>query len=114
MPVIARSRAVVLAIVFLLGSYGLPAFDALAFHRGGADPGIGQPHFEAAGTSCGHSDRCVLGITLPGPRIVNHVDIGQHFCGLLESLTSPTPPSTPRAESPSTLAQPRAPPGQLA
>ena len=59
------TRALVLAAVFLIGSFGLPTFDALAFHERGTT----RPHFEAAGTTCGHSDRCVLGATFPGPRI---------------------------------------------
>jgi hypothetical protein len=65
-----RASTLLLALVFVTGSLGLSTADALAFHRAGASRGLTGPHYEPAGTTCGHADRCVLGVTLPGPRVV--------------------------------------------
>ena len=64
-----RVSTLLLALVFVTGSIGLSTADALAFHSAGASTGLTGPHYEPAGSICGHADRCVLGVTLPGPRL---------------------------------------------
>ena len=63
-----RASAAALAAVFVIGTLGFSTADALAYHRAGVDRGPTEPHYEPAGSSCGHADRCVLGVTMPGPR----------------------------------------------
>ncbi len=115
MPVTAvRTRALVLAVVFLVGSFGLSALDALAFHRVGMDQGTLQPHFEVAGTTCGHGDRCILGATFPGPRIAAPLHPGESSVQLISFEVFALPSTSLSLLDQTTPCQPRAPPVSVA
>jgi hypothetical protein len=99
--------------VFVLGSFGLANIDAWAFHGSPGRSGIDRPHFEAAGGTCGHADRCILGVTLPGPRAATPFNLVERL-GLVSRVRSLLPPAVKRVGiRPHALPQPRAPPLSL-
>lgn len=105
-----RASALALALVFVSGTLGFSTADALAYHRTGADRGLAQPHYEPAGSSCGHADRCVLGATIPGPRLGPPLGLlGRLAPALLVGGFIPPVPSLPGPLR-HPLPQPRAPP----
>ncbi|HKT59601.1 MAG TPA: hypothetical protein VJQ46_06095 [Gemmatimonadales bacterium] len=53
-----RVHALLLALVFVGGSLGLPALDALLFH--GASAPTPAPHYDSAGGCGDHAERCTL------------------------------------------------------
>ena len=109
-PVHRRLYAAFLALVFTVGTLGLPGADALAFHQGGADRGLTGPHFEPAGTSCGHADRCVLGATAPAPRLPSPIGTFDQTTPILLQAGFAVPPSVTPGLGRHPLPQPRAPP----
>jgi hypothetical protein len=105
-----RASALLLALIFVSGSLGFSTADALAYHRAGANRGLWQPHYEPAGSTCGHADRCVLRATIPGPRVVTPLSLlGRLAPVLADDAFLPPVPSLPGALR-HPLAQPRAPP----
>jgi hypothetical protein len=92
------------------GSLGFSTADALAYHRARVNRGLWQPHYEPAGSTCGHADRCVLGATIPGPRAVTPLSLlGRLALVLADDAFLPPVPSLPGALR-HPLLQPRAPP----
>ncbi|MGH7515006.1 MAG: hypothetical protein ACREOQ_19035 [Gemmatimonadales bacterium] len=57
-PVARRVHALLLALVFVGGSLGLPASDALLFH--GASAQTPAPHYDPIGGCGDHGERCIL------------------------------------------------------
>ncbi|HET7600130.1 MAG TPA: hypothetical protein VFK09_07540 [Gemmatimonadales bacterium] len=103
-----RFGAFVLTVLFVGGSFGVSGLDALAYHRAGG-PDI-RPHFEAAGTTCGHADRCVLGVTFPGPRLAPPLNVVGRLARVLDLRAAPAPATAMPAAERRALPQPRAPP----
>ncbi|HEX5387334.1 MAG TPA: hypothetical protein VFW66_11570 [Gemmatimonadales bacterium] len=110
----SRLSALLLTVIFSAGSFGLSAFDALAFHRSGVARGATGPHYEAAGTVCGHGDRCMLGSTLPGPRLATPFKVAARLAPVVETRQPPAPIAALPSFDRRTLPQPRAPPPPLA
>jgi hypothetical protein len=106
----SRASAAVLAAVFVIGTLGFSTADALAYHRAGVEHGLTQPHYEPAGSSCGHADRCVLGVTMPGPRAAT--PLSEFRQPALIRVVRAYLPSTASLPGPARhpLPQPRAPP----
>ncbi|MGH7702870.1 MAG: hypothetical protein ACREMO_07225 [Gemmatimonadales bacterium] len=107
-------KAGFLAFVFLAGGFGLTGFDALAFHRHGAELATLQPHFEPAGSSCGHADRCTLRNTLAGPRVVSVTPPSERPVPVVSQRGLVIAPDANRSPDPLTFQQPRAPPVRFA
>jgi len=105
-----RASAIVLALVFVAGSFLFPCADALAYHRIGADQGIGQPHYEPAGTTCGHADRCLLGAVAPALRLAPPLGLLDRAAPVLPIASFHPPASSFPGVGPHPLPQPRAPP----
>jgi hypothetical protein len=59
--VILRLQALLLAAIFVAGSFGLPEADVLLDHRIENGPTRTQIHIEGRGGCSDHSDHCVLG-----------------------------------------------------
>ena len=109
-----RASTLLLALVFVTGTLGFSTVDALAFHRAGASRGLTGPHYEPAGTTCGHADRCVLGVTFPGPRVVTPpASLAAHPAPQVFAAFLPPLPGLPGVVR-HPLPQPRAPPPRLA
>jgi hypothetical protein len=109
-PMTRRAAALLLALVFVTGTLGLPGADALAYHQPGADRGLAQPHFEPAGTSCGHADRCILGATAPAPRLPSPIGVLDRPTAVLVLDGFLPPPADLPGLGRHPLPQPRAPP----
>jgi len=72
--------------------------------------GTSQPHYEPAGTTCGHADRCVLGVTFPDPRLVTPISAVGRLTRVLRISGSVPSPVKPHNWGRHALPQPRAPP----
>lgn len=110
MIVSRRVRALVLTVLMTVGTFGISNLDAWLYHGRGADPGTTGPHYEPAGTTCGHADRCVLGVTIPGPRVLAPINVVGRLARLSRVAEPRQRPSRPRGTAPPPLPHPRAPP----
>jgi len=105
-----RLHALVLTLLVVVGTFGISDLDAWLYHGRGADGGTTQPHYEPAGSTCGHADRCVLGVTFPGPRVVTPISVVGRLSRVFRVQPVLLVPAKPHATSRATLPQPRAPP----
>ena len=105
-----RASALLLALIFISGSLGFSTADALAYHRAGVDRGLWQPHYEPAGSTCGHADRCLLGAGMPGPRVAPPLGVLGRLSPILVDDGFLPPVASLPGSLRHPLPQPRAPP----
>jgi len=105
-----RLRALILTLVFVVGTFGISDLDAWLYHGRNADRGTTQPHYEPAGTTCGHADRCVLGVTFPNPRVVTPISVVGRLSRIFRVGSVLLALSKPHDTGRATLPRPRAPP----
>jgi hypothetical protein len=105
-----RVHSLLMALLVVAGTFGFSTVDALLYHRQGMELGTRQPHYEPAGTTCGHADRCVLGVTFSGPRVATPASVVGRLTGVLRIAGLLPPPAKPHDADRYTLPQPRAPP----
>lgn len=111
-----RLRALVLAAVVFVGGFGLPAFDALAYHwhQPAATAPDGLPHLQQFGTPAEHAVQCVLTHNAPAPRLAQSVSATVHAVGTMPAPRPLPPAAVPPRFSRHSPDQPRAPPSSIA
>ena len=111
-----QARALVLAAVVFIGGFGLPAFDAIAYHwrPGTATAGSALPRVQQYGTPAEHAVQCVITHNAPAPRLAavstTHLPVVATDRVAEHSLRPEPPVSAPRYSA----TQPRAPPARIA
>jgi len=105
-----RVQALLMTLLVVAGTFGISDLDAWLYHRQGMERGTSQPHYEPAGTTCGHADRCVLGVTFPDPRLVTPISAVGRLTRVLRISGSVPSPVKPHNWGRHALPQPRAPP----
>lgn len=111
-----RARAIVLAAVVLFGGFGLPAFDAIAYHwhQDTASPYPGLPRLQQYGTPAEHSVQCILTHNAPAPRLTSSVAVTVPLTAIVPDAAAPRLPAPPSRPSRHLPDQPRAPPVAIA
>ncbi|HEY7027756.1 MAG TPA: hypothetical protein VH438_09140 [Gemmatimonadales bacterium] len=108
-----RLKALVLFAALVGGGFGLPVFDALAFH---SKPGVSQPQGEtlsAPGRDVGHGAVCALSLARNVGRCTPAIPT--QIAGLLLSAVRTRPLATPvlLVHQPQSQCHSRAPPASL-
>ncbi len=111
-----RMRALVLAAVVLVGGFGLPAFDAIAFHwrPPASSPLSSAPKLQQFGAPLEHSVQCVITHNAPAPRLAAVSGGGLRLRSTERVSAAILTPATPRAATIHSPVQPRAPPVRIA
>ena len=111
-----QARAAVLAAVVLVGGFGLPAFDVIAYHWHPAPASTreGLPRIEPFGTPAEHAVQCVLTHNAPVPRLTAPVTCGLEVTLEIPDREDPRPATVPATASRHLPDQPRAPPRSIA
>lgn len=111
-----RLRALVLATVVFIGGFGLPAFDAIAYHwhtpPASTQPGV--PRVEQYGTPLEHAVQCVITHNAPAPRLAARSTVALRLVAVARVAALPAPAQRPIAVARHSPVQPRAPPASLA
>ena len=110
----SRLLAVLAAALLLSGAGGAADLDALLFHGGAAGSTGSSPHFEAAGTTGHHADRCLLVLRLASGTRAPAVALSRRFESLPTRAGSRRPATAPDRHDPALHQESRAPPSVLA
>jgi hypothetical protein len=111
-----RARAIVLAAVVLVGGFGLPAFDAIAYHwhQSPATERSGLPRLQQFGTPADHSVLCILTHNAPAPRLASSVAATVRVTSTVAACRARRPTAVLISRPRHLPDQPRAPPASIA
>ena len=110
----SRLFAALAAALLLSGAGGAADLDALLFHGRAAGTAASPPHFEAAGTTSHHADRCLLVLRLASGARASAVSLSRRFESLQTHAGSRRPATAPQRHDPALHQESRAPPSVLA
>jgi hypothetical protein len=106
-----RLMALLLAISFVGGGFGLATADALVFHsHGQRSDATGAPHFDPPGGCGAHAEHCALSLLASLRQLASTPGIVQRFAADLRSDKVVAPIVAPRPLDSTNLQPVRAPP----
>lgn len=106
-----RLMALLLAISFVGGGFGLATADALVFHsHGQQSDATGAPHFDQPGGCGAHAEHCALSLLASLRQLASTSGIAQRFAAELRTDTVVAPTLAPRPVDSTNLQPARAPP----
>jgi hypothetical protein len=109
-PLLRRFNALLLAVAFVTGGFGLADADALLFHSGRQSQPADAPHFDPPGGCGGHAEHCALAVATSLRQLGSVAGIVDRFAAVLcrDQVLAPAPAL--RSPAPTNLQPARAPP----